>query len=147
MRRDPRFRPHKETLPYHFDVFKAGQDEIFQQLAADTARSDHQHPAGGDRVGELFPERSVQFHLHALFKLYSVLARELRRCDSAADGTAVSYPYCVSPASLSSDWLTDHHDEEIPDWTVSFFKKLFIFFLFFFYIYSFLNIMVNLLLT
>lgn len=38
----------------HFDVFKAGEDEVLQQLAADPSCSHHQHLAGGDGVSQLF---------------------------------------------------------------------------------------------
>lgn len=39
---------------YHFNIIKAGEHQVFQQLAADASRRDHQHPAGGEGVGELF---------------------------------------------------------------------------------------------
>lgn len=30
---------------YHFNILKAGEHQVFQQLATDTSRPDHQHPA------------------------------------------------------------------------------------------------------
>lgn len=45
---------------YHFNILKARLDQVFQELAADAPRTDHQHPAGGEGVGELFAERTHQ---------------------------------------------------------------------------------------
>lgn len=45
---------------YHFNILKAGEHQVFKQLATDASRSDHQYPAGGEGVSELFAERSHQ---------------------------------------------------------------------------------------
>jgi len=45
---------------YHFNILKAGEHQVFQQLTTDTSRPDHQYTAWGDGVGELFTERSHQ---------------------------------------------------------------------------------------
>lgn len=44
----------------HFDVFEAGEDEVLQQLAADPSRSHNKHLAGGERISQLFSERTHQ---------------------------------------------------------------------------------------
>lgn len=44
----------------HFDVFETGEDEVLQQLAADSSRADHQHLAGGEAVSQVLPKGTHQ---------------------------------------------------------------------------------------
>lgn len=62
----------------HIDVLEAGEDQVLQQLAADSSRSHHQNLAAGQRVGQLFPEGT--------HKLDHVDIQDVEQAQQAAPG-------------------------------------------------------------
>lgn len=50
----------KRALTDHFNVLEAGEHQVLEQLAADSSRSDDQHLAGCERVGQVFWESTDQ---------------------------------------------------------------------------------------